>query len=144
MRILVVNGPNLNMLGKREPGLYGSQTLADIETALADQGRKYSIETTFFQSNIEGELVDALQRANDEADGVIINAGAYTHTSIAIRDAVASISIPVVEVHLTNIHAREDFRHKSLLSGVCAGMVAGFGADSYFLALHWFHLRMAG
>jgi 3-dehydroquinate dehydratase-2 len=141
MRVLVVNGPNLNMLGKREPELYGRKTLGDIEQDLTEVAREFEIEISFFQSNIEGELVDALQRAGMTADGVILNAGAYTHTSVAVRDAVAAIGIPVVEVHLTNPKAREEFRRTSLLADVCAGSISGFGAESYALALVYFGRR---
>lgn len=138
MRIVVMNGPNLNLLGQREPTLYGKRTLAEIETALIDLGEELGIEVECYQSNIEGELVNALQDAGTSADGVILNAGAYTHTSVAIRDAVSGISVPVVEVHLTNPHAREEFRRTSLLAGVTAGSIAGFGEESYNLALLWF------
>lgn len=138
MKISVINGPNLNLLGKREPGVYGSRSLEEIQADLAALGWEMGLETSFFQSNHEGELVDALQAADDEVQGVILNAGAYTHTSVALRDAVAGIEVPVVEVHLSNPAAREDFRHISLLSGVCAGAIAGFGTESYSLALVWF------
>ncbi len=141
MRIMVINGPNMNMLGKREPGLYGVQTLPELEEHLKILGRELGIDVPAFQSNIEGELVDALQRADNETDGVILNGAAYTHTSVAIRDAVSAIRIPVVEVHLTNPQAREGFRRTSLLAGVCAGSISGFGAESYVLALHWFARR---
>lgn len=138
MRIVVMNGPNLNMLGLREPGLYGSRTLAQIEESLESAAKDLGVELAFFQSNIEGELVDAIQDAGRSSDGIILNGGAYTHTSVAIRDAVAAIKPPVVEVHLTNPHTREDFRKVSLLADVCVGTIAGFGEESYFLALHWF------
>lgn len=144
MKIVVMNGPNLNMLGQREPGLYGNKTLPDIEQSLKELGRELQIEISCFQSNHEGELVDALQAAGRETDGVILNAGAYTHTSVAVRDAVSAIRVPVVEVHLTNPHAREDFRRTSLLAGVCAGSIAGFGAESYTLALLWYSRRSTG
>lgn len=138
MRITLINGPNLNMLGRREPGLYGSKTLNEIEEALARLGGELGVELSCFQSNIEGELVDALQQAGETSDGVILNGGAYTHTSVAVRDAVASIRVPVVEVHLTNPQAREEFRRTSLLAEVCAGSISGFGDESYALALIWF------
>jgi 3-dehydroquinate dehydratase-2 len=138
MRIMVINGPNLNMLGKREPTLYGTRTLTQIEESLEQLGKKLEVEVVCFQSNIEGELVSALQRAGDETEGVILNAGAYTHTSVAIRDSVLSCSVPVVEVHLTNPQGREVYRQVSLLADVCAGSVAGFGEESYTLALLWF------
>ncbi|MFH1138411.1 MAG: type II 3-dehydroquinate dehydratase [Pseudomonadota bacterium] len=138
MRIMLINGPNLNLLGRREPGLYGDKTLAQIEADLAGEGRKLGIEVTCFQSNIEGELVNAIQKAGLEMDGAILNAGAYTHTSVALRDAAAGVPAPIVEVHLTNPAAREDFRKVSLLAGAVAGSISGFGAESYFLALLWF------
>ncbi len=142
MRILVMNGPNMNMLGKREPTLYGAQTLAELEEQLGNIGKESGMEVRFFQSNMEGELVEALQRANDESDGVILNAAAYTHTSVAVRDAVSAISIPVVEVHLTNPQAREEFRRVSMLAGACVGSISGFGVESYVLALMWFARKM--
>ena len=141
MKIMVINGPNLNLLGQREPEVYGTETLGQIEESLVQAGREAGVEVTCFQSNIEGELVDALQKADKTVDGVILNAGAYTHTGVALHDAVAGIDVPVVEVHLSNPQAREDFRHRSLLAGVCAGSIAGFGADSYHLALYWFSRR---
>jgi 3-dehydroquinate dehydratase-2 len=142
MRIMVINGPNLNMLGKREPGLYGSRTLSQIEESLRQLGKELGVEVACFQSNIEGELVSALNSAGEAADGVILNAGAYTHTSVAVRDAVLSCSVPVLEVHLTNPVARETFRHVSLIADVCAGSIAGFGEESYTLALLWFARTM--
>lgn len=144
MKIMVMNGPNLNMLGQREPGLYGNKTLPQIEESLRVLGKELNVEIVCFQSNIEGELVDALQQAGRECQGVILNAGAYTHTSVAVRDAVSAIPIPVVEVHLTNPAAREEFRRVSLLSDVVAGSIAGFGAASYTLALLWFSRCAAG
>ncbi|MEW6530074.1 MAG: type II 3-dehydroquinate dehydratase [Thermodesulfobacteriota bacterium] len=143
MKIFVINGPNLNLLGQREPELYGSKTLPEIEDYLVRLGSELGIEVTCFQSNHEGELVDMLQDAGQNADGAILNAGAYTHTSVALRDAVAGIGVPVVEVHLTDPHARENFRRVSLLAGVCAGSICGFGQESYTLALVWF-TRNAG
>ncbi len=143
MRIVVINGPNMNMLGKREPALYGAQTLPEVVDLLKALGKDLGVEVQAFQSNIEGELVDALQRAGAESDGVILNGAAYTHTSVAIRDAVSAIGIPVVEVHLTNPQAREEFRRVSFLAGVCAGSISGFGVESYVLALHWFAGRKA-
>ena len=140
MKIMVMNGPNLNLLGKREPGLYGTGSLADLEESLRQFSAELGLTVDFFQSNQEGDPVDALQRADDGGwGGVILNAGAYTHTSVALRDAVAAIRVPVVEVHLTNPAAREPFRHTSLLAGVSAGTIAGFGAQSYHLALFWLH-----
>lgn len=141
MKISVINGPNLNLLGQREPKYYGSMTLGDIEGMLRRLGDELDVETAFFQSNIEGEIVDALQKAGTDSDGVILNGGAYTHTSVAIRDAVAAIGVPVVEVHLSNPHTREDFRKISLLSDVCVGTIAGFREESYALALIWFARR---
>jgi len=138
MKVMIVNGPNLNLLGQREPAVYGTKTLAEIEDSLARLGGEIGVEPEFFQSNIEGELVEALQRADRSAEGIILNAGAYTHTSIALRDVVAAIETPVVEVHLTNPQAREEFRCRSLLAGVCAGSISGFGHESYDLALWWF------
>ncbi len=134
MKILVVNGPNLNMLGKREPEIYGSTSLEQMN---ADLRREYpDIVFTFFQSNNEGALIDALQGVQGRAvDGIILNPGAFTHTSYAIRDAIAGLDVPVVEVHLSNIHAREEFRHRSVTAGVCAGQITGFGARSYSLAV---------
>jgi len=133
--ILVVSGPNLNLLGRREPSLYGRQTLAALMADLTARAAATGAELAHVQSNDEGTLVDALQGAAATADAVILNAGGYTHTSVAIRDAVAAIPVPVVEVHLTNPAAREAFRQVSLLAGVCAGSIAGFGALSYRLAL---------
>ncbi|WP_062228425.1 type II 3-dehydroquinate dehydratase [Aureimonas frigidaquae] len=133
-RIVVINGPNLNMLGKREPGIYGARTLADIEAALRAQAAD-RVALTFRQSNSEGELVTWLQEAGLAGDGVILNAGAYTHTSIALADAIKAGGARVVEVHLSNVHAREAFRHHSYLSPVAVGVIAGFGDRSYHLAL---------
>lgn len=133
-RFMVIHGPNLNLLGSREPEIYGRETLADINGMLAKKAGELGVECEFFQSNCEGELVGALQDARS-CDGVVLNAAAYTHSSVALRDAIAAIPPPVVEVHLSNVHAREPFRHKSLLAGVCAGVICGFGANSYLLAL---------
>ncbi len=141
MKVLVLNGPNLNLLGRREPEIYGDLTLADIEQRLIARGEELGMEVECRQSNHEGELVEAVQQAGAEGAGVILNAGAYTHTSVALRDAVAGSGAVVVEVHLTNPHAREEFRRVSLLAGVCAGEVAGFGWESYLLALQWFGWR---
>jgi 3-dehydroquinate dehydratase-2 len=141
MKILVINGPNLNLLGRREPDVYGSKTLADIERDLTKLAQELGPEVSFFQSNSEGAIIDAIQQAEGASDGIILNAGGYTHTSVAIRDAVAGVQIPVVEVHLSNPAAREDFRHTSYLSAVCAGSIAGFGAESYSLALYWLSRR---
>ena len=138
MRIMVISGPNLNLLGKREPGIYGNKTLAWIEGELRDLGSELGMVVECMQSNHEGELVDAIQRAGRDSRGVVLNAGAYTHTSVALRDAVAACGVPVVEVHLSNPQARESFRHVSLIGDVCAGSIAGFGWQSYALALLWF------
>ena len=135
LKFLLLNGPNLNMLGLREPEIYGSETLPELETAVLQYAAKKNIEIRAIQSNSEGELVTAVQEARHWASGIIFNAGAYTHTSIALRDAISSIDIPVIEVHISNVHAREEFRHHSYLSAVCAGVIVGFGRDSYFLAV---------
>ena len=142
--ILVVNGPNLNLLGTREPGLYGSGTLSSIIDGLDSRGRQGSpsLEIRAFQSNHEGALLDFLHDHASEAAGVIINAGALTHYSYALRDALAAIGIPTVEVHLTNIHAREPFRHLSVIAPVVAGQIAGLGPEGYYLALEWHRARL--
>ncbi len=133
MKILLLNGPNLNMLGKREPEKYGNLTLESIENSIIELGRKNNVEIECFQSNHEGEIIDKIQQTT--CDGLIINAGGFTHTSVAIRDAISSVEIPTVEVHMTNIHAREEFRHTSLISGVSIGQVVGFKEKSYEFAL---------
>ena len=135
MKILLINGANLNMLGTREPEKYGAKSLADIEQAVINHGKELGAEIDVYQSNIEGEIVEKIQQALGVYDGILINAGGYTHTSVVIRDAIAAVKIPTIEIHMTNIHAREEFRHTSLLSGVCKAIVAGFGEDSYTLAL---------
>lgn len=134
--IIVINGPNLNMLGKREPGIYGGKTLKDIENDCLQAGADLGFAVEFRQSNHEGVLVDWLQEAGERAAGVVINPGAYSHTSIALHDAIRAISTPVVEVHISNIHAREEFRHKSMVSPAAKGMVCGFGPYGYVMALH--------
>ncbi|ASY62445.1 3-dehydroquinate dehydratase II [Sinorhizobium sojae CCBAU 05684] len=134
--IFVLNGPNLNALGKREPGIYGGQTLADIEAMCKAAGRALGFEVDFRQSNHEGFLVDWLHEAGEKAAGVAINPGAYGHTSIAMHDAIRAIAVPVVELHLSNIHAREEFRHRSMIAPAAKGVICGFGAQSYILALH--------
>ena len=137
MEILVINGPNLNMLGKREPEIYGSLTLSEIESFLSSKTDSLGgdVGLSFFQSNSEGEIVTTIQDAYGKFDGIIINPGAYTHTSVAIRDAILSTGMPVVEVHISNIYKREDFRQKSFVSGVSLGVVSGFRAHSYYLGL---------
>ena len=134
-KILVIHGPNLNMLGKREPEVYGRVTLEQIDQRLQAHASETGLDLRTFQSNSEGALIDAIHDVADWADGIIINAGAYTHTSIALRDAISSVNLPTVEVHLSNVHARESFRHKSLIAPICLGLVAGFGWRSYLLGL---------
>lgn len=133
--ILVLNGPNLNLLGQRQPEVYGTTTLADIEAACTAHGAASGLSVTCAQSNHEGVLVDAIHAAKGVHDGIILNAGAYTHTSVALMDAIASVGLPVVELHLSNIHAREAFRHKSYIAPVAVGQICGFGAHGYTLAL---------
>lgn len=132
----VLNGPNLNALGKREPGIYGGQTLADIEALCRAGGETLGYAVEFRQSNHEGDLVDWIHEGGDKAAGIAVNAGAYTHTSIALHDAIRAIKVPVIEVHLSNVHAREEFRHHSMLAPAAKGVICGFGAHSYILALH--------
>lgn len=135
--ILVLNGPNLNLLGTREPEKYGTATLADVEQLAKDAGAAHGLDVECFQSNHEGALVDAIHAARGKAVGIVINAGAYTHTSVAIRDAISAVQLPAVEVHITNVHAREEFRHHSYVSGVADGVIAGLGVSGYILALGW-------
>ena len=135
MDLLLINGPNINLLGKREPSLYGSQTLEEIQEDLVLLARELDAKLKFFQSNSEGEMIDCIQKSIGLIDGILINAGAYTHTSIALRDALLGVDIPYVEVHLSNIYSREEFRHQSFLSDKALGLICGFGAISYQLAL---------
>ena len=135
MKILVLNGPNLNLLGERDPHHYGSSNLAAIENRMKERANEYCWDISFEQTNHEGEIIDLLHQARHEFDAVILNAGAYTHYSYAIRDAIEAIRIPVIEVHLSNIHAREPFRNQSVIAPVCRGSIIGFGAASYVLAL---------
>ncbi len=136
MRIIIINGPNLNLLGKREPEIYGSETFEDLVPAWTERFPELEIE--YFQSNHEGKLLDKLHEVGFKADGIILNAGAFTHTSIALRDAISAISTPVIEVHISNVHSREEFRHHSYISAVCAGIIVGFGTEGYALALRYF------
>ena len=135
MKILLLNGPNLNLLGQREPEIYGRTTLADIELKVKQRAAKLGVEVDFRQTNSEGELVSWVQQAKDQFDVIVLNAAAYTHTSIALRDAIAAVGIPTIEIHLSNTAAREEFRHQSLIGPVCRGQISGFGAESYLLAL---------
>lgn len=134
-KILLLNGPNLNLLGTREPEFYGAETLDQLVAALTAYATERNIDLSAFQSNSEGALVDAIHNARGTVDGIIFNAGAYTHYSIALRDAIAGVELPVVETHISNVHAREEFRHYSTLAPVCLGVIAGFGRNSYFLAI---------
>ena len=135
MKFLIINGPNINLLGTREPEIYGSMTLDDINKDIANYAKELGVETETFQSNIEGEIVDKIQQAKGVFDGIVINPAAYTHTSVAIRDAISAVGIKAVEVHISNIHAREEFRNNSLIAPVCIGQITGFQANSYKLAL---------
>jgi 3-dehydroquinate dehydratase-2 len=135
MKILFLNGPNLNLLGQREPEIYGHTTLADIEAKVREHAAELKAEIDFRQSNLEGELVGWIQQAKGKFDVIVINAAAYTHTSIALRDAIVGGGVPTIEIHLSNVHAREEFRHKSLIAPVCRGQITGFGQKSYILAI---------
>ena len=135
MKFLVLHGPNLNLLGTREPGIYGAQTLEDINSSLVELSSELGCELSFYQSNTEGNLIDAIQNAVQDCHGVLFNPAAYTHTSIAIRDALSAVGLPCVEVHLSNIHRRELFRHTSMIAPVAIGQICGFGRDSYLLGL---------
>ena len=133
MKILILNGPNLNLLGTREPGIYGSSS---FDTYLPQLQKHFpNVEISYFQSNIEGEMINKMQEVGFTFDGIVLNAGAYTHTSVALHDCIRSLKCPVVEVHISNVHAREEFRHKSMISSACKGVIAGFGLDSYRLAI---------
>lgn len=144
LKVLVINGPNLNRLGLREPEIYGKLTLSDLEEILRREGKVLGIDLDFFQSNSEGAIVDAIQQARDKYDGLIINPGAYTHYSIAIRDAIAGEGIPTVEVHISNIYKREEFRHHSLIAPVSIGQVSGFGFYGYVMALYGLNNYLRG
>lgn len=135
MKFLVINGPNLNMLGTREPEKYGTATLSDIEKEISAHAKEKGVDVDFFQSNIEGEIVTAIQKTKGVYDGIIINPAAYTHTSVALRDAILAVEVPAVEIHLSNIHTREEFRHHSYTAPVCVGQITGFGKFGYIMAL---------
>ena len=136
MKILIINGPNLNLLGTREPGIYGSSS---FDSYLPELQKRYpEIEINYYQSNVEGELINKMQEVGFSYDGIILNAGAYTHTSIALHDCIRSLNTPVIEVHISNVHQREPFRHKSMISSACKGVICGFGLDSYRLAVEAF------
>ena len=133
MKILIVNGPNLNLLGRREPGIYGQTSFDDFLPQLRQ--RYPDVQIDYFQSNIEGVLIDKMQEVGFDFDGIVLNAGAYTHTSVALHDCIRSLRCPVIEVHISNVHQREEFRHKSMISSACRGVICGFGLDSYRLAI---------
>ena len=135
-KIIIINGPNLNLLGEREKEKYGNFSLKDVENDCLNFSRKNDMEVSFYQSNIEGELIDSIQESRDNYNGLIINAGGYTHTSVAIHDALKIIKIPIIELHITNIYKREEFRHKSLISSVAAGIICGFGTEGYIMSLN--------
>ena len=136
MKLLILNGPNLNLLGVREPGIYGNDSMESYLETLRKEFPQVEIE--FFQSNIEGEMIDKMQQVGYSYDGIVLNAGAYTHTSVALHDCIRAINTPVIEVHISNVHTREEFRHKSMISAACKGVICGFGMDSYKLAVYSF------
>jgi len=135
MKILFLNGPNLNLLGQREPEIYGKTTLAEVESRVKERAQQLRVEIGFRQSNLEGELVNWIQEAKAKFNVIVLNAAAYTHTSIALRDAIVAAGVPTIEIHLSNVHAREEFRHKSIIAPVCVGQIVGFGVESYVLAV---------
>src|SRR5215831_7537896 len=135
MKILFLNGPNLNLIGTREPNVYGRTTLGDIEAMVRLRAAQLKVDVDFRQSNLEGELINWIQEAKDKFQVIVLNAAAYTHTSVALRDAISAVDLPTIEIHLSNIHAREEFRHRSLIAPVCRGQICGFGAKSYILGL---------
>jgi 3-dehydroquinate dehydratase-2 len=135
MKVLFLNGPNLNLLGTREPEVYGRLTLADIEAKVREKAKALKMEVDFRQSNVEGELVNWIQTAKGKFDVIVLNAAAYTHTSVALRDAISAVGVPTIEIHLSNVHAREEFRHVSMIAPVCKGQICGFGVNSYLLGL---------
>jgi|SRR5690606_22609732 3-dehydroquinate dehydratase-2 len=136
MKIQIINGPNLNLLGKREPGIYGNQSFDEFFITLKERFPEADLH--YYQSNIEGEMVNKLHEVGFDFDGIILNAGAYTHTSVALHDAIAAIKTPVIEVHISNVYGREEFRHKSLITSKCVGLLTGFGMEGYAMALSWF------
>ena len=142
MKILVINGPNLNMLGIREPDKYGNETYEQLLSKISTHCKKINIDVEFYQSNIEGEIINAIHGARGKFDGIIMNAGAFTHYSYAIRDAIPIAEMPVIEVHLTNVHAREEFRHTSVIAPVCKGQICGFGSNSYLVAVRALELSL--
>lgn len=141
--VLILNGPNLNLLGTRQPEVYGRTTLADIEASCHKHGQGIGLDVVFAQSNHEGVLVDTIHAARGRHDGIILNAGAYTHTSIALMDAISSVELPAIELHLSNVHAREEFRHTSYIARVCVGIICGFGANGYLLAMDAMKMHLA-